>query len=656
MNAAIYARRSNEQNVADEAKSVTRQIDNGRAFAQAHGWTVLDEHSFSDTGSGAEFEKRSGLQRLLSALKPKAPFQILVVAEQKAIGREMTEVAYIIKRLALAGVDVWGYMEDRCLTPRNPNDKLMSSVQGYSDEDHRVKTSARMHEAHARLASKGHVAGGRVFGYKNKIVHSGEDASGNPLRSHVERVINDVEAAVVRRIFKMYASGLGLKAIAKQLTAEGAPAPNYTRPRDGLVSIKGWAPSTVRSVLGRELYRGVAVWGKLRRCNAWGAVDWAERPEAEWVRTPRPDLRVVSDELWHRVRSRRADVEGRAVRFDSGRLSGRPPKHAIKNLLAGLGSCGTCGGGLVAESGGRGARYPQYVCHRHRHNGSCDNKLRVRVEEVNEAVLQAIEEHALTPEAVEQVIQLTERDDVAERRARLDREAKDVEKRVKRLVEAIEAGSDAAPLVDRLRQLEARRQGIADELAALRPVPRLPRKVVEGRLAEWRRLLRQSTTQGRAVIQRVIVGRITFTPRADGQGYDFSAQSRMDRLFTGVAAPRPTYLKEGNVRGTEHIRPEDTLDADYGRLLERACGKGLVALRGFEPEVVFFVDRGIGRVHVATALRETGRRVIVHDDQFTQDTKDEAWLTAAGANGWVVLTKDGMIRKRPMASVTCTHP
>ena len=31
---------------------------------------------------------------------------------------------------------------------------------------------------------------------------------------------------------------------------------------------------------------------------------------------------------------------------------------------------------------------------------------------MNEAVLQAIEEHALTPEAIEQVVQLTERDEM----------------------------------------------------------------------------------------------------------------------------------------------------------------------------------------------------------------------------------------------------
>jgi hypothetical protein len=50
----------------------------------------------------------------------------------------------------------------------------------------------------------------------------------------------------------------------------------------------------------------------------------------------------------------------------------------------------------------------------------------VALADMNEAVLQAIEEHALTPEAIEQVIQLSERDDVADQRSALDRERKDV--------------------------------------------------------------------------------------------------------------------------------------------------------------------------------------------------------------------------------------
>ena len=42
---------------------------------------------------------------------------------------------------------------------------------------------------------------------------------------------------------------------------------------------------------------------------------------------------------------------------------------------------------------------------------------------------------------------------------------------------------------------------------------------------------------------------------------------------------------EVSYAGTEHIGPEDTFDADYGRLLEAVQnrGKGLASPTGFEP-------------------------------------------------------------------------
>ena len=81
-------------------------------------------------------------------------------------------------------------------------------------------------------------------------------------------------------------------------------------------------------------------------------------------------------------------------------MLGRPPKHATQNLLAGLATCGVCGGGLIVETGGKKrGRIPEYICHRHRVNGSCTNALRMPVIDVNEAVLQAVEEHALSPHA-----------------------------------------------------------------------------------------------------------------------------------------------------------------------------------------------------------------------------------------------------------------
>ena len=63
MIAAIYARKSTEQiGVADEQKSVARQIEHARAYAARKGWTVADEHVFVDDGiSGAEFANRPGV-------------------------------------------------------------------------------------------------------------------------------------------------------------------------------------------------------------------------------------------------------------------------------------------------------------------------------------------------------------------------------------------------------------------------------------------------------------------------------------------------------------------------------------------------------------------------------------------------------------------
>jgi hypothetical protein len=180
------------------------------------------------------------------------------------------------------------------------------------------------------------------------------------------------------------------------------------------------------------------VWNRSRKRDDWGQVDQRPRPEADYVVVQREDLRIVPEDLWKRVASRRADTEGRTVRFERGRISGRPPKHTVVNLLAGLATCGLCGGGLVETTKRKHGRVSEYVCHRHRHNGTCTNKLRFPADEMNEQVLCAIEEHALTPEAVEQVVALSERDELREKHDALDRERKDVDKRIARLVEMID--------------------------------------------------------------------------------------------------------------------------------------------------------------------------------------------------------------------------
>ena len=62
--------------MADEQKSVTRQIEHTRQYATRKGWLLADDHVYVDDGiSGAEFANRPGFLRLMNALKPRAPFR-----------------------------------------------------------------------------------------------------------------------------------------------------------------------------------------------------------------------------------------------------------------------------------------------------------------------------------------------------------------------------------------------------------------------------------------------------------------------------------------------------------------------------------------------------------------------------------------------------
>lgn len=262
MIAAIYARKSTDQNgVADEAKSVTRQVDNARAYAEAKGWQVDDAHVYVDDGiSGAEFAARPAFLRLMNSLEPRPPFQVLVMSEESRLGREQIETSYALKQLVQAGVRIFFYLEDRERTLDSPTDKIMLSLATFADELEREKARQRVKDAMVRKAKRGHVTGGRCFGYDNVEITNPDGT-----RSHVERQINEDEAAVVRRIFELCVEGLGKTRIAHTLNEEGAASPRAQQGRPN-----GWSPSSVRAVLHRETYRGVIVWNRSKKRDSWG--------------------------------------------------------------------------------------------------------------------------------------------------------------------------------------------------------------------------------------------------------------------------------------------------------------------------------------------------------------------------------------------------
>src|SRR6516164_2548711 len=193
MIAAVYVRKSTDQSgVADDQKSVARQLERAREYAARKGWAVDDAYTFVDDGiSGAEFTNRPGFLRLMNALKPRPAFNVLIMSEESRLGREAIETAYALKQLVTAGVRVFFYLEDRERTLGSPTDKIMLSLTAFADESEREKARQRTYDAMSRKAKAGHVTGGRVFGYQNVPADTGSK----------RRVIVEAEAAVIRDIF-----------------------------------------------------------------------------------------------------------------------------------------------------------------------------------------------------------------------------------------------------------------------------------------------------------------------------------------------------------------------------------------------------------------------------------------------------------------------
>lgn len=349
MLAAVYARKSTEQTgIADDAKSVTRQVEHAKAYALRKGWTVEDDHIYADDGiSGAEFANRPGFLRLMNALHPRPAFSVLIMSEESRLGREAIETAYALKRIIQAGVRVFFYLEDRERTLSSPTDKLLLSVTALADELERVKARQRVTDAMLRNARAGHVTGGRVFGYDN-IVVTIPGPNGELRRSHTMRRINQSEAAVVRRIFELARDGVGKALIAKTLNADGAASPRSQQGRP-----RAWAPSSVYEVLFRLLYRGQVIYNQTAKRDVWGRRRQSPRSGAEWIRVDVPELRIVSEDLWNAAHAVLERSRAIYLKRTQGRSWGRPPAGTDgKYLLTGFAECPDCGGTLMVEGAG----------------------------------------------------------------------------------------------------------------------------------------------------------------------------------------------------------------------------------------------------------------------------------------------------------------
>jgi site-specific DNA recombinase len=499
MIAAIYARKSTEQTgMADEAKSVARQMDHARAYALAKGWTLDERYVFADDGiSGAEFANRPGFLRLMTALKPRAPFQVLIMSEESRLGREAIETAYALKQLIQAGVRVFFYLEDRERTLNSPIEKAMLALQTMGDEMEREKARLRTTDAMDRKARAGHVTGGRTFGYDNLRISKG----------HVERTINEAEAAIVLRIYELAAIGHGSRHIAHVLNQQGVPTPRAQRGRPS-----GWDQGTIRAVLERSIYRGVIEYKKTKKRDSWGQKKITARPSSDLIRVERSELRIIPLAITDAVDEIRADRRQRYLRANDGRLLGRPTLG--RYLLSGMLRC-PCGANFEAQKTPHGIRkFEAYVCAAARRKGPsvCASKIALPIAETDDRVLAVIERDVLHPAFIDIVLQTVFTPETIDRSA-LEAEREDLERQMANLTTAVKAGGDIPALIAEIKSTNSR---LADLRRRLEPAEQHDREqlraALEHRVEEWKVVLRAHPAQARQVLHHLLGGPITLWP------------------------------------------------------------------------------------------------------------------------------------------------
>jgi hypothetical protein len=143
--------------------------------------------------------------------------------------------------------------------------------------------ATKIHRGQMGRVLRGYATGGRPFGYKNVAVEdSSSPKDGKGGRRGVLGVRLEVvesEAAVVRRIFAMFADDHSAAQIAKTLNEEKIPASRLS-----------WNPHLARRILRDEKYRGTVTWNKTKRLRnpITSKVEVRLNPSEEVVRVDAP--------------------------------------------------------------------------------------------------------------------------------------------------------------------------------------------------------------------------------------------------------------------------------------------------------------------------------------------------------------------------------
>ena len=566
---ALYARYSSEN---QREASIEDQLRLCRLHAEKQGWTIVD--SYTDRAISGASLLRPGIQELIhDAVRGR--FAIVLAEAMDRLSRDQEDIAGLFKRMAFSGVKIVTLSEGD-VTHLHVGLKGTMNALFLKDLADKVRRGLR-----GRVEG-GKSGGGNCYGYD---VVKKFAADGEPVRG--DRAINKFEACVVRRIFSNYASGKSPKRIAFDLNKEGIKAPGGGY----------WGFSTINGnrrrgtgILNNEMYVGRIVWNRLRYIKDPDTGKRVSRPnpESEWIFHDVPELRIIEQDLWDRIKARQKAIK---VERRTGKPNRLHERQRAKYLFSGLTRCACCGGGYSMIS------QTLMGCSTARNKGTCKNRLNIRRDELEKRVLNGLKCLLMDPELFaifceEFTRRMNERR--MEARAAIDAakaEIPRIERDLERLVDRFLNEDEAADALHaRMKQLEARKRELQVFLAgAEEPPPVLhPSMAIVYRQrvgALYDALQHEASRAPAADIIRSLVSEIILTP--ENGLLHVELRGDLAGMLTVAAAGKPKSPTSGEA-GSGRTEQVMTVTAnrnlrDVRRVSDLIEQVKMVAGVGFEP-------------------------------------------------------------------------
>lgn len=209
-----YVRASTDQ--VEQKNSFSAQMEHYTAYINNNpSWNFVGIYA-DEALSGKNAAKRPEFMRMVTDAENKK-FDLINTKSISRFARNASDCLETVRKLKLLGINI--FFEKENINTLNAESELMLSILSSVAEEELNSISQNMHWAYQRRFKQG-----KVIINTKRFLGYDKDKNGN-------LIINEEQAAIVRRIFKDYLSGLGISLIAKGL--------------DGIKTIS--VPKTVRS-------------------------------------------------------------------------------------------------------------------------------------------------------------------------------------------------------------------------------------------------------------------------------------------------------------------------------------------------------------------------------------------------------------------------